>query len=487
MTLTKAKPHPFPMFSSARSSPGEQYSASRSLLGSESSLHTNHAHIDEDTHRWLESFAPQTLDFSLGPSSDGLLRSRSTSPSTFQYGQQHDGESHNYGHAWSMDHQAFPGLDYPQHSHLQQPILCSEGAQWQQSTPPHPLHQGVQYWHGDHTGHSDTADSGGAGCRMQSGQMISFSQGPYSGAAPNDAYNINLQHQQHMSRRGQSHGNSTELRFNAVNGAANILAPLTTSSPLDVSPQNHLYSRYKRRHNRGHKKNKSATTGWYSYSNDLKADLVDILHLHTGLLKESILKRCREVITDELRDAILTRDKAKIDWARSVIYPHDVTQYQNKLVEQDWMRGMTMDESIYVVQRLADASGKDPEHVRNFMLRMHFPAKKAEKVLHDRSGAVARRYVKEEGLDKFNEKKAKRGGKYLPSKAIEIWPWMINYAEADKKMIIRKLGMANRRSKGECFDLLKQPQVDGMMSRRIIGANAEEMKEILYELGVLHY
>ncbi|UZJ50821.1 hypothetical protein CBS101457_000141 [Exobasidium rhododendri] len=143
---------------------------------------------------------------------------------------------------------------------------------------------------------------------------------------------------------------------------------------------------------------------------------------------------------------------------------------------------MSLDQSIILVDRIAKASGKDAEHVRNFLFKMPLAPKKAQKILADDAGDVAQRYVREWGLDRPGRAISWIKKKEDVTKTIQVWPWMTLLDENTKKTAIKKLMAATGFDKADCFALLRHARDQEGLGSRILDAGPEEMLSIVHDL-----
>ncbi|UZJ50813.1 hypothetical protein CBS101457_000133 [Exobasidium rhododendri] len=225
-------------------------------------------------------------------------------------------------------------------------------------------------------------------------------------------------------------------------------------------------------------KTDNGSSYWSDLPHVAKLTLLQLLHVHTGFLKGSIAKKCREKFEEWMTSALMSREERQIEAVKAALFP------TTSFLTQTWMKNMTVAQSEEVVHAMARASEKNPEHIRNFFLHMPLREKKAFKILMDAaSGQVSRRYAREMGLDRYNEKLYRSGRSLVPSKTIEIWPWMKGLNERQIKVVIKKMREASHYSKEECFELLKQPHVKDELGFDILDAEEDELREILRSLG----
>ncbi|UZJ50827.1 hypothetical protein CBS101457_000147 [Exobasidium rhododendri] len=211
---------------------------------------------------------------------------------------------------------------------------------------------------------------------------------------------------------------------------------------------------------------------WFYYRTQLKEQLSHVLHLYSGLLKESIARKCRERLTDEMKETILSGNEKGIMDVLDVLFPPDPKTRMAKYLGQEWMRGMRMEQSIVVVNKMAEASGKDPEHVRNFFLRLPLAREDAWKIFHATTGDVCHEFVLRMGLDRPCSERTKRrhSNKEFFSKKIEAWPWMGHVNMHNRKLVVDKMKRATGFSMEDCYMLLSRPQTHEFTGLRILAA-----------------
>ncbi|UZJ50811.1 hypothetical protein CBS101457_000131 [Exobasidium rhododendri] len=281
-----------------------------------------------------------------------------------------------------------------------------------------------------------------------------------------------------------SHGRSTNIRHKGVAAHFQNINQVTfegsssaaQSEAAAILPsQGHATYRTPRS-----KHPKYPSSFWYSYSDDLKEEIVHILHLYTGLLKESIIKKCREHMTEALKDVILNKVTEGVLSARDILYSQSTTRNGYFPLEQKWMHGMSMEDSIRVVAKIADTAKKDAEHIRNFFLRTNLSARTAREILNDEyGGSVCQRYVLEMGLDRPITKMIHKGHQLVLTKTIEVWPWMKKISEDQKKTVVDKVMKATGLTKEECYALMKSPHFTDMTGTELLVARDAQIKNIL--------
>ncbi|UZJ50808.1 hypothetical protein CBS101457_000128 [Exobasidium rhododendri] len=211
-------------------------------------------------------------------------------------------------------------------------------------------------------------------------------------------------------------------------------------------------------------------SSWQNYSDGEKGLLLDILHIHTGYMRETIAMKCRRYFTDVMRDAVLSNDRDRIKQIRDFMFiPPKSSTFANKMLEQTWMEHMTIEQSIEVVQKMADACGKRAEKVRNFFLKHQLPEKKAWKILRDNSvdNRVCKRYMHEMRLN-------------LPF--YEAWPWMKGIGEQHRKCIVQKMMFATGYDKKKCYRLLESDHGQDRLGAKIYKATNNGVREIVRSL-----
>ncbi|UZJ50756.1 hypothetical protein CBS101457_000076 [Exobasidium rhododendri] len=165
-----------------------------------------------------------------------------------------------------------------------------------------------------------------------------------------------------------------------------------------------------------------------------------------------------------------------------MVLPPETRKYHSNALEQKWMEGMSMEESIVVVQKMALASGKDAEHVRNFFLRTQPQARKAQEILKTESFDDLKRLVVELGLDTPSDKMVKYGKNYVVSKTIDIWPWMRGTNGEQRDRVIERMKRMTNLTAEECYALLRQPHASNELGRIMYESSDEKLKGIVKAL-----
>ncbi|UZJ50812.1 hypothetical protein CBS101457_000132 [Exobasidium rhododendri] len=144
------------------------------------------------------------------------------------------------------------------------------------------------------------------------------------------------------------------------------------------------------------KTDKAAKHAWSTYPAYLKQDILDVLHLYTGLLRESVAVKCRKLITDEMVTALFSGNEKQIMAVRDILFRRNA----NNHLEQTWMENMTMEESKVAVHKMAVASETSEEHTRNHFLRIRLSQEMAGRILKASTAEECKMLVKMIGLDR---------------------------------------------------------------------------------------
>ncbi|UZJ50823.1 hypothetical protein CBS101457_000143 [Exobasidium rhododendri] len=230
----------------------------------------------------------------------------------------------------------------------------------------------------------------------------------------------------------------------------------------------------------GRRPKSESGSSWGPYSDLMKEDIIEVLHLYSGLLKDSIAKRVRAYFTDELRDALLSGNEHQIIAARDILFdPHA----DNRL-QQMWMIGMSMEESKKVVHKIALASGKDDERVRNYFLQCKLDPQRA-RAIQRASPEEAEMWVLRLGLDRTNHRRIKKGHVTQTSKAVESWPWMSHLTEKQKEEVVqRMMAASSSMSEKDCYLLLRKAGVN--QGVRILHADTADIRAVIQSLRSLY-
>ncbi|UZJ50818.1 hypothetical protein CBS101457_000138 [Exobasidium rhododendri] len=442
---------------------------------------------------------------------DSFVRIRSPSPQRFQYnpayghgatsqGGHHNAHDSPFYHDSNEQHEALLGshnnnqetlFGVPISDHLSNPFSSSPflGTSDSYSSNPflsplpsyqdyndHPQHAG--YYHG---GYSSTTDPNHATLQpsyddYQLGQLDQLS---ISGLLHNPSemhvplLSVDHYRDQHVDKLDQTRWSA--LGNTSAHSSLPSRAPPTTPRPTLAYDKWRATGRYG---------NENGVNIWIAYDMRLKRKLLEVIHLHTGLLKESIAKKCRAYFSDELKDALLSADEERVMWAVRIIYPPYDRHTMARVQEQTWANHMSLEDSIEVVRKMARYTDKDPEILRNFFLRLPLTEEQAHDILHDTNGDVCKWYMMEMGLDRKNEKMIKKGTTMVITKTIEVWPWMQNLDIDRKKEVIRRVQEASRhnRSTADCYKLLRQSQVEAETATQILQSDVREVRKIVQEL-----
>ncbi|UZJ50820.1 hypothetical protein CBS101457_000140 [Exobasidium rhododendri] len=213
---------------------------------------------------------------------------------------------------------------------------------------------------------------------------------------------------------------------------------------------------------------------WKLYNKDVKAHLVEMLHLYTGYLKEPISRKCRSYFTESMKEKLLYGTAADV-----IKVAADLDLQESR---QDWMANMSMDDSIKVVQRMANAAGKDPEHVRNYFLRKALPVDIAEQILADETQdlQVCRSLAKEIGLDRQSVWTSYKGRETILSPTIRNWPWMKRINIPQMRQAVKILEDYTGYEKEQLLDLLQHSE-EGL-GQQILKAKGAQLRLIIHNL-----
>jgi hypothetical protein len=222
---------------------------------------------------------------------------------------------------------------------------------------------------------------------------------------------------------------------------------------------------------------------WSSYNVDMKSLLLRLLHLHTGLLKRSLGKKCNLKFDKAMELAVLSQDREAIKDVRIRLYSSPVRMNYKSFLEQTWMNDMSMEDSQVVVRKIAEASGKDAEHVRYFFLQTQLEEATAKSILNASEDQLGP-FVMEMGLDRPSTKLVKnRKGNDVDGKNIQTWPWMNAMYATQKRFAIEKMMTITGREKEWCYGLLRQPQTERGFGLYILTAKDDVLKSKLEDLA----
>ncbi|UZJ50822.1 hypothetical protein CBS101457_000142 [Exobasidium rhododendri] len=191
---------------------------------------------------------------------------------------------------------------------------------------------------------------------------------------------------------------------------------------------------------------------WHTYHDAQKWELVRILHDYTGYLYESIFRKCRKRFLSFMKEELLSGDESRIMLVKDALFPISAMNFKT----QTWMQYINMEQSRIVVSKMARASGKDVEHVRNFFLNAPLDPDMAVDILHADDDAC-RQYALRLGLDKENSKLIRVGHKTTVSKTTTVWPWMKGLEASERVKVIERLMEATGWTEEQCHELLRQP------------------------------
>ncbi|UZJ50824.1 hypothetical protein CBS101457_000144 [Exobasidium rhododendri] len=249
-------------------------------------------------------------------------------------------------------------------------------------------------------------------------------------------------------------------------------------------PSDHSHTQRLRKGREGKKKANDTAEGraekryYFSLEKEDKARLAEVLHLYTGLLKENISVKCRKLITHDLAAALLSGDERLIYQARDQLYPPAQMKLLGIHIDQQWMARMSMEQSIEVVRKMARATSKKEEYVRNFFAKTQLDEAMAWRILHTPDEDCSM-YAYPVGLDKPSERPTESVDGKRVSHVIEVWPWMKELEGKYFETVIEKLATANGRSESECADMLRLPHITNMFGKQVLHAGPEELHKIM--------
>ncbi|UZJ50816.1 hypothetical protein CBS101457_000136 [Exobasidium rhododendri] len=361
--------------------------------------------------------------------------------------------------------------------HGKQPVLGS--------TSSSKVDQDQMTWYGDIHPYSSTLSSSYTGVPPSYANHLLHPYSSYGHPETLSPASSSQSYQQHIStpRPLSSHSQSF------IEGSTSTQEQLSDDNTVDhaeeaedemAERQRRGYLAHSLRFDR--RRNPNITNNsWFEFSRLIKAQLLDVLHLYTGFLKLSLVKRCRPIFTEELKDALLSDDERKIRWAVRTILPPE--KRQHLVLEQAWMKGMSMSDSIKVIKKIANAAQKNPEHVRNYFLRTQLSAEKAHEILRATTKEELQWYVLQLGLDRPNNKAVKKGPHTVTSPTIETWPWMKGLSQRLKEKVIQRMMKAVKGlTELDCYQLLKQPHVIEEYGRIFIVADEDQVKGMMRRL-----
>ncbi|UZJ50817.1 hypothetical protein CBS101457_000137 [Exobasidium rhododendri] len=433
----------------------------------------------DDTNSWMQRLTSDDAD----STADSYVRMRSPSPNRFQYNPDH---SQVYsGGVVPHNDGMYGGYSYPTDPQIMPSSQYDFNPGYQYSQPAYDAHAFQPY---------TDLQTGANNAFYEYGGGSSSTPSAYNAAGlSNDDYQLGQLGNLHLSDSYQGQSSSHIPPLSLDHGA--IMQQYNGESASQTrqrqSDHGHQSDSSKKRNGKipetvkdMDKAARQEANPWYSYDNETKTFLVDMIHLYTGLLKESLSKKVRRHFDNKLKDALMSGDETKILWAVERIISFDRKGYRNKKSYQPWMDNMTMPESIVVVNRMSYYSEKDPEHMRNFFLYLPLSQAQARKILNDVTGEVCMKYVVEMGLDRRNDKMIRQGGVLKKSKTIEVWPWMRGLTDGQKKKVIHKVMKANSTNLDEmrCYTLLQQPQMDEFVTKSILDGTESEVRNIVQQL-----
>ncbi|UZJ50757.1 hypothetical protein CBS101457_000077 [Exobasidium rhododendri] len=227
----------------------------------------------------------------------------------------------------------------------------------------------------------------------------------------------------------------------------------------------------------GRRGKREVNSNWTDYFDVEKGEILEVLHLYTGLLKDSIARRCRQLFSDAMKEDLLSKDERRIIPVRDALFSPSAPTRQRQL----WMEGMSMEDSKIVVHKIAKVCGKDEEVVRNHFLRIQISKEAAHEILHA-SRQECEFYAMKFGLDNSNTKMVSKGTYRVPSRVIEPWPWMYDLSEKNKETVVKRMMIVGGLDERSCYELLRQPQVSCMLGVRLLKAGTEEVAAMIQKM-----
>ncbi|UZJ50947.1 hypothetical protein CBS101457_000267 [Exobasidium rhododendri] len=212
---------------------------------------------------------------------------------------------------------------------------------------------------------------------------------------------------------------------------------------------------------------------WAAMNNAQKNELLEVVSKRRGLLSDTVRKNLRPIMTEEMRNDMLSEDQEKVDALLASLWP--VTETNPLPI---WMNGLDDRQREALVARVVRISGQKKNIVRNYFLRRGLTPEMAQE-LYSADDTHFLALADFHGFTSHENLVDSDGTRKLHAEKIPVQDWEYRLKSSRRSVVIEMVRGAFGKGLTWAHTMLRQPHIPRGFGKALLEAKPKKRALLL--------